>query len=289
MSPFERISELCLALPEVTREEAPPHAAFRVRGRVFAWYLEDHHGDGTVGVSCKVHPDQDQALLAAHPERYYRPAYTRRGWVGLRLDTPDISWAEVEELVTESFRLVAPKRLAAEIEEGRAIRALSDVRREGDQRRSSALTTTQRHLWALSCQDQRAYAGRARGIRSAAIHAWRRGRRLRRPGGNSNAGSVDSSAGALVDRGPGRVGGASAAGLGRRSTVRAALLDQRHGRHRDRRQHPAHLPGRRSAMRGGASGDGIRLGAQQQQLRHAARERRPGGARGRVQLLERGP
>jgi predicted DNA-binding protein (MmcQ/YjbR family) len=42
------------------------------------------------------------------------PAYTAsKGWVGLRLDTTGLDWDEVSELVTGSYRLVAPKRLAA--------------------------------------------------------------------------------------------------------------------------------------------------------------------------------
>lgn len=115
MTARERLAELCLELPEATREDASPHVGYRVRGRVFAWYMEDHHGDGAIGVTCKVHEGEDEALLAAEPERFYRPAYTRRGWIGLRLDTPEVDWAEVEEIMTESFRLVAPKRLAAQL------------------------------------------------------------------------------------------------------------------------------------------------------------------------------
>jgi phosphoribosylglycinamide formyltransferase-1 len=53
-------------------------------------------------------------LAAAQPERFYIPAYLgSRGWVGLRLDTSEIDWEEVTELVSGSYRLVAPKRLAA--------------------------------------------------------------------------------------------------------------------------------------------------------------------------------
>jgi hypothetical protein len=41
------------------------------------------------------------------------PAYVGpRGWVGLRLDRGRVDWKEVEELVTHSYQLIAPKRLA---------------------------------------------------------------------------------------------------------------------------------------------------------------------------------
>ncbi len=48
------------------------------------------------------------------PERFYVPAYLARyGWISLRLDLPAVDWNEVSEFVVDSYRLVAPKRLAA--------------------------------------------------------------------------------------------------------------------------------------------------------------------------------
>jgi predicted DNA-binding protein (MmcQ/YjbR family) len=110
-----RIERLCLALPEATGEGGQ-HVGYKVRGRTFAWLTEDHHGDGRLSVTCKAPPGAQQALVAADPERWFVPPYLGpRGWLGLHLDTPEVDWAEVAELVTDSYRLVAPRRLAAEI------------------------------------------------------------------------------------------------------------------------------------------------------------------------------
>jgi hypothetical protein len=38
-----------------------------------------------------------------------------RGWIAVRLDTPEVDWDEVADLVTGSYRLVAPKRLVREL------------------------------------------------------------------------------------------------------------------------------------------------------------------------------
>ena len=109
-----RLSRICRGLPEATRELAGRHARFVVRDRTFAWFMDDHHGDGIVAVSCKVAPERAEALLATSPGRVARSSYTGgRGWLTLRLDVPDVDWDEVAELVTDSYRLVAPKRLAA--------------------------------------------------------------------------------------------------------------------------------------------------------------------------------
>ena len=103
-----------LALPEATRQLAGRHAAFLVRKRTFAYFLDDHHGDGIVAVTCKVMPGDNAALAAAQPARFYIPAYIGpRGWVALRLDAGKIDWDEVSELLLCSYELIAPKRLAA--------------------------------------------------------------------------------------------------------------------------------------------------------------------------------
>jgi len=52
-------------------------------------------------------------LVNADPARFFVPPYVGpKGWIGMRLDNcPD--WAEVVALVRRSYRLIAPKRLAA--------------------------------------------------------------------------------------------------------------------------------------------------------------------------------
>jgi len=112
-----RLTKICLALPEAGREIlGGRHAGFTVRKKTFCYFLDDHHGDGIVGINCKVLPGDNTALIAADPKKFYMPAYVgNRGWVGLRLDTGKVDWEEVAELVTHSYRLIAPKRLAASI------------------------------------------------------------------------------------------------------------------------------------------------------------------------------
>jgi hypothetical protein len=109
-----RLTKICLALPETTRRLGGRHAAFLVRAKIFAYYLDDHHGDGIVALCCKVAPGENADLVALDPARFYLPPYIGpRGWVGLRLDAGEIDWQEAAELAADSYRLVAPKRLAA--------------------------------------------------------------------------------------------------------------------------------------------------------------------------------
>ena len=114
-SPRARVAEICLALPEAAAESATgQHDAYVVRKKKFAYYLDDHHGDGRLAVQCRAAPGENVALVAEDPVRFSIPPYVGpRGWVGIFVDLPAVDWDEIAELVTDSYRLVAPKRLVA--------------------------------------------------------------------------------------------------------------------------------------------------------------------------------
>jgi len=114
-----RLTEIALALPDATRQIYGSHAQFLIRKKTFAYFLDNHHGDGIVAVTCKVLPGENTALVAAQPRRFYLPAYlASKGWVALRLDVGNVDWSEVRELLLASYMLVAPKRLAERLKTG---------------------------------------------------------------------------------------------------------------------------------------------------------------------------
>lgn len=109
-----RLSAICETLPETTRVLQGEHATFRVKGKVFAYFLNNHHGDGIVAVACRTSRGENADWIAADPKRFFMPAYVGpRGYVGLRLDVGKVDWKEVADLVRDSYRMAAPKRLAA--------------------------------------------------------------------------------------------------------------------------------------------------------------------------------
>lgn len=112
----ERLRAICLALPGATEKVAWSEPTWRVKDRIFA-QLEDHHHDSErIGVWLKA-PDGAQEILVENaPDRFYRPPYVgHKGWVGVYLDVPNIDWDELAALVEQSYRMVAPKRLLAEL------------------------------------------------------------------------------------------------------------------------------------------------------------------------------
>jgi predicted DNA-binding protein (MmcQ/YjbR family) len=107
----QQVLAICSALPEA-KASGDRHLAFAVRGRRFAYYLDDHHGDGRLALNCKVPPGDMEALVSLDSRRYFVPAYLgARGWVGVRLDVEDVDWDEVARFLAVAHRLVAPKRL----------------------------------------------------------------------------------------------------------------------------------------------------------------------------------
>jgi len=115
----ERVRTLCLALPEVTvrvdgsltRTRSTAYS-FDIRRRSFcllvAW--EGPAGQPVPLLVLRAGPGEREALLSTgHPFFASRAGHDR---VGVLL-TDDTDWEEIRELVTESYRVLAPKKLTA--------------------------------------------------------------------------------------------------------------------------------------------------------------------------------
>jgi predicted DNA-binding protein (MmcQ/YjbR family) len=113
----ERVTKLCDALPGAEHADQGDHTIYRVRGKVFAYFLDDHHGDGIVSVCVKSERGENVDRARLDPERFYLPAYIGpRGWFGMRLDRGRVAWGEVAEVVERSYRLTAPKTLLKKLD-----------------------------------------------------------------------------------------------------------------------------------------------------------------------------
>lgn len=112
----ERMRAICLAFPEVS-ERSGWRLSFEVRGKNFASLMDDHHGDGRLAIWCKADRETQAALVDEDPVRFFVPPYVGpSGWVGISLDAGDVDWDEVAELLEDGYRLLAPKRLVAQLD-----------------------------------------------------------------------------------------------------------------------------------------------------------------------------
>lgn len=111
---LDRVRALALALPESYEKPSHGTQAFGVEGgKMFAYFQQNHHGDGITAVLVRTGGEEEQAMLIeSDPGLYYRPAYLDpAGWVGIRLDQPPVDWDHVEQWLGKSWRRAAPKRL----------------------------------------------------------------------------------------------------------------------------------------------------------------------------------
>jgi len=110
LSPETRLRKICNALPEATEQETWGDPTYRVRGKIFAM---EKRGDGRVSVWFKAPEGSQAVLIGADAETFFRPPYVgHKGWVGMRLDRK-ADWDEVATLITRSYCMTAPKKLAA--------------------------------------------------------------------------------------------------------------------------------------------------------------------------------
>ena len=116
---FERVRTLCLALPEVTvrvdrsltTTRSTAHS-FDIRRRSFCLLVarEGRTGKPVPLLVLRADPDEREALLSIG-----RPFFATRAGrdrIGVLL-TDKTDWEEIRELVTESYRVLAPKKLTA--------------------------------------------------------------------------------------------------------------------------------------------------------------------------------
>jgi len=107
---LERLRRICLALPDTkeTLTWGEPH--FRVGEKIFCGFGEN---GGQPVMGCKVTMDHQDALIMCEGFRIAKYV-GRYGWISMDI-TGDTDWGEVEDLVYESYELIAPKKSLAKI------------------------------------------------------------------------------------------------------------------------------------------------------------------------------
>ncbi len=116
--PIESLRRICLSFPEVEERLSHGSPTWFVQGKKTFVTLDDHHhGVDHLGFWCAAPPGVQAELVEQEPERFFRPPYVGgRGWLGVRIDR-EVDWGEIEGICTDAYRLVAPRRLIARLDE----------------------------------------------------------------------------------------------------------------------------------------------------------------------------
>ena len=113
----DAVRELCLSFPEA--EEASSHAMpdYKVRGKTFAMFTVNHHGDGRIALWLHSPAGAAQLHVQTEPEHYFVPPYVGpRGWLGVHLDKGN-DWRTIAARVRDAYANVAPAALGANLGE----------------------------------------------------------------------------------------------------------------------------------------------------------------------------
>jgi hypothetical protein len=118
-SPLSRLRKLCLSFPQAREVEAWGEPTFRIKNKIFAMYAKanNHHGGGRNAVWCKAKPVNQLLMIDAAPDRFFKPPYVGpSGWIGVWL-AGDCDWPELKDLLRDGYRMTAPTKLLAKLEE----------------------------------------------------------------------------------------------------------------------------------------------------------------------------
>ena len=107
----ERFRRICLALPEVHEGPAFNGRSWLIRKSHFCQVHTVDDGDDQVGILIfrSAPPELDALVALGHP--FFKPGWGSRV-IGMVIGD-DIDWDEVAELITDSYCIQAPKKLAA--------------------------------------------------------------------------------------------------------------------------------------------------------------------------------
>lgn len=132
------VRELCLAFPEVEEFESHGSPNFRAKkGKVFAVFALNHHGDGHVALWLNTPALEQSRLIASSPHIYKPPYVGPAGWIGVELNR-GFSWKRVIELVQLAYRNSSPPKLVARVEKAPAVAAPTEKMKPADLDRMKA-------------------------------------------------------------------------------------------------------------------------------------------------------
>jgi predicted DNA-binding protein (MmcQ/YjbR family) len=113
---LDRLRQICLALPGATERLSHGEPTWFIRDKKsFVTYANLHHDD-RVAFWCAAPAGLQTSMVGSDPARFFVPPYVgHRGWLGVYLDVP-VDWLEIADIVETAYRMIAPRRLIADLD-----------------------------------------------------------------------------------------------------------------------------------------------------------------------------
>ncbi|NNF07983.1 MAG: MmcQ/YjbR family DNA-binding protein [Candidatus Eisenbacteria bacterium] len=110
---LNKLRRICLSYPDAEESETWGKPHFRVKNKIFCGFGEEEDGTPVIGFKLSM---AHQKKVIARSGFWKAPYVGKHGWVSM--DASKIKdWKKVEAFVDESFRLIAPKRTLAKLED----------------------------------------------------------------------------------------------------------------------------------------------------------------------------
>ena len=111
---FEKLQEFCLSLPETRVQTSWGKPHYRVGKKVFLGVGEK---DKPNAISFALEPEHADMLVETDP-RFERSRYAKSYPGAIMIDAAEVkSFAELKKLVLQSYKLRAPKKAIAQLED----------------------------------------------------------------------------------------------------------------------------------------------------------------------------
>lgn len=119
-----KVRTICLELPGADVKISHGRPAFFTK-KIFTGYgavLKGEHDSSQYDQAIIIMPDPDEAEAIDQDDRFFVPAYWGPyGWRGIDLSGTDgrgagVDWDEITELILDSYRATAPKKLIKELD-----------------------------------------------------------------------------------------------------------------------------------------------------------------------------
>jgi len=107
---LDRLRTLCLVYPDTSEAPSWGHPNFKAGKKVFVAFEQIK---GRPSIAFRLEPMDVERLLMRR--RFFATPYGRGQWVSLWADG-DLDWKAVTDLVDRSYRVVALKRMIAELD-----------------------------------------------------------------------------------------------------------------------------------------------------------------------------
>ena len=113
---LERVRAFALSLPEAYEDHPWGESVAKVNKKVFVFFGHDDDDEHEPGMSVKLKDSNAQALMVpgAEPTGY---GLGRGGWVNVPFRKTSPPLPVLQDWVEESYRIVAPKRISARLDE----------------------------------------------------------------------------------------------------------------------------------------------------------------------------